>query len=92
MPARAKNKTRKPDGHRERIANLPGYKTELQTAEELGLGVRTLRQWRHLGEGPAYAKLGRQILYRTESLAAWLRNQEIRPVREVQPAHSEAAA
>ncbi len=81
MPARKKKKVRAPDGHRQRFANIPGYKTELQTAEELGLRVRTLRQWRRLGEGPAYAKFGRQILYRVESLTAWLRSQETQPVR-----------
>ena len=29
-------RTRKPDGYRQRTANIPGYKTELQVAEELG--------------------------------------------------------
>jgi len=33
---RTRKPPRKPDGHRQRTANIPGYKTELQVAEELG--------------------------------------------------------
>jgi hypothetical protein len=57
--SKSKKKPRAPDGHRQRSANIAGFKTELQTAEELGFAVRTLRKWRHLGEGPVYAKFGR---------------------------------
>jgi hypothetical protein len=83
MSAQDRKPRRKPEGHRERSANIPGYKTELQTAEELGLGVRTLRQYRHVGKGPAYAKFGRQILYRADAIASWLRGQEVQPIREL---------
>ncbi|MGC5617708.1 helix-turn-helix domain-containing protein [Georgenia sp. Z1491] len=36
----------------------------------------TLSQWRHRGEGPPFARMGRKIVYRVESLDAWLRELE----------------
>jgi hypothetical protein len=67
---------------RKRTADIPEYSSERQTAEELGVTLRTLRLWRQLGKGPAYVKFGRQIHYRTESRDAWLRSREIYPARE----------
>src|SRR6516165_9586714 len=50
------------------------YTDERQTAEELGVGVRTLRKWRQLRIGPPYIEVGRQIHYGDESRAAWLKS------------------
>jgi hypothetical protein len=30
-----------------------------------------LAQWRHKGQGPAYYKLGRKVIYRGSDLNAW---------------------
>jgi len=50
---------------RKRVAHIPGYLPEAETAEQLGIAVRTLRKWRQLGQGPAYTKFGKQVHYRT---------------------------
>jgi hypothetical protein len=73
--------TRKAKQRAHKRANIPGYTDERQTAEELGVGLRTLRKWRQQGVGPAYVKIGKKIYYRDEARAAWVRAQEIRPVR-----------
>jgi hypothetical protein len=67
---------------RKRIARIPGYTPEREKAEQLGVALRTLRKWRQLGKGPAYTKFGRQIHYRDEAQAAWLKSCEIQPARE----------
>jgi helix-turn-helix protein len=64
-----------------RRKRLAGYSTESETAEELNVAVRTLRKWRAAGEGPPWTTVGRQIFYGDESSAAWLKSQEVRPVR-----------
>lgn len=52
---------------------------ELLTIEEVAAYLRvpvgTLRMWRHLGTGPAVAKVGRHLRYRRQDLDAWLRSQ-----------------
>ena len=60
---------------------IPGYSPERETAEELSVSVRTLRKWRQLRIGPPYIEVGRQIHYRDESRATWLRSREVQPVR-----------
>jgi excisionase family DNA binding protein len=45
--------------------------TVKEAAERLGLSTNTLNRWRGTGEGPAFLKLGRRVLYREEDLAAW---------------------
>ena len=39
-----------------------------QAAEELGLAVQTLRNWRCQCKGPAYIKLGRRIVYQLSDI------------------------
>ena len=65
---------------RKRFA-IPGYTNEAETAEQLSVAVRTLRKWRQQGLGPAYTKFGKQVHYRDASRDAWLRRQEVEPVR-----------
>lgn len=38
--------------------------TSKQLAERWGIREGTLRNWRYLGEGPAFMKVGRSIRYR----------------------------
>jgi hypothetical protein len=74
-------KQRVPNLKRKRVAHIPGYTDERQTAEDLGVGLRTLRKWRQQGKGPPYVKFARQIHYPNEGRIAWLRRQEVEPVR-----------
>jgi predicted DNA-binding transcriptional regulator AlpA len=48
------------------------------TAEYLGLSPHTLYVWRHRRQGPPSFRMGRQgrVMYRMESLDAWIREQE----------------
>jgi predicted DNA-binding transcriptional regulator AlpA len=54
--------------------------SEAEVAEVLGKPPRTLRQWRYLGAGPRYLKVGATVRYRKADLEAWLRAQEQEPV------------
>ncbi len=45
-------------------------------AEFLKRPVGTLRNWRYRGEGPVSFKIGRNVVYRRETLEQWLREQE----------------
>jgi hypothetical protein len=38
-----------------------------------------LRQWRYLGEGPRYLKVGATVRYRVHDVEAWLKAQEQEP-------------
>lgn len=38
-----------------------------------------LAQWRHKGNGPAYYKLGRKIIYRGADLNAWAESCKVDP-------------
>ena len=55
---------------------LVGQEHELMTPEEaakyLRLSPDTLRQWRHLGKGPKYLKLGSKVMYRKCEILFWL--------------------
>lgn len=48
-------------------------------AEVIGRPPRTLRQWRYLGIGPKYLKVGATVRYRARDVEAWLRAQEQEP-------------
>jgi hypothetical protein len=47
-----------------------------EVAEVLGRPSRTLRQWRYLGVGPTYLKVGAAVRYRPRDVEEWLRAQE----------------
>ncbi len=47
-----------------------------EVAEVLGRPPRTLRQWRYLGEGPKYLKVGATVRYRARDIEKWLKAQE----------------
>jgi uncharacterized protein YjcR len=77
-------KQRAPRLRRKRFAHVPGYIPEVEMAEQLGVAVRTLRKWRQQGLGPAYTKFGKQVHYRDTSRDAWLRRQEVVPIRSAE--------
>lgn len=45
--------------------------TQEQLAERWHLSPRTLEQWRWLGKGPKFLKIGARVLYREEDVTAW---------------------
>ena len=45
--------------------------TQQQLAERWHISPRTLEQWRWLGKGPAFLKIGARVLYREEDVAAF---------------------
>jgi hypothetical protein len=53
--------------------------SEAQVAEVFGKPARTLRQWRYLGIGPKYLKVGATVRYRARDVEAWLEAQEQEP-------------
>jgi phage terminase Nu1 subunit (DNA packaging protein) len=61
---------------------LAGYLTEQQAADQLGVGLRTLRTWRRQGLGPPITYLGRRPVFRLEALRDWLRQRERQMPRE----------
>ena len=50
-----------------------------QAAKEIGVATQTLRNWRHLGKGPAYLKIGRSVRYQIEDLKKFKVNRRIDP-------------
>ena len=56
---------------------------EAQAAEMLSRAVQTLRNDRHLRQGPPYIKLGRSIRYRVSDLMDYLDKHRIDPEASV---------
>lgn len=50
-----------------------------QAAKLIGVAPETLVQWRYLGRGPCFLKVGRLVWYRRADLAAWLAAQRRDP-------------
>ena len=46
--------------------------TPADASTYLGVAVATLKLWRMEGRGPAYAKIGRSVLYRPADLDAFI--------------------
>lgn len=45
--------------------------TQEQLAQRWHLSPRTLEQWRWLGKGPKFLKIGARVLYREEDVEVW---------------------
>ena len=54
-----------------RLLPEPEYLTQVEAASFLGLSPRTLEKWRIEGQGPAYYKFGRRVLYLCVDLRSW---------------------
>jgi excisionase family DNA binding protein len=46
--------------------------TTQQLAELLHISPRTIERWRVEGHGPAFVKAGRRVLYKEDTVDAWL--------------------
>jgi len=64
------------DGQDSSRAILDDYMNEAECGAELGIAPITLAIWRMQKKGPPITRLGRRILYRKESVRAWLASQE----------------
>lgn len=61
--------------HREEIK----YLDEKKTADLTGLSVFTLRNWRFIGRGLPYCKVGRSIRYSLEDILSFMEKNRIAP-------------
>lgn len=48
-------------------------------ANELQIPERTLGQWRYLGKGPAYVRVGNHVRYRRADVDAWIEANTVAP-------------
>jgi hypothetical protein len=55
---------------------LDDYVSPSDLARELGVNPVTLARWHAARIGPPRMKMGRRVLYRGSSVAAWLETQE----------------
>jgi predicted DNA-binding transcriptional regulator AlpA len=55
------------------------YVTEKEVAKVGDFSVQTLRNWRHLGKGPAYHKIGRAIRYSETDVIQFMESRKIIP-------------
>jgi hypothetical protein len=68
----------------DRLLEAAGYLTKKRTAKELGISERTLARFHTKRQGPPRIRIGKKILYRRDSLIAWLGSQEeTQPTRTV---------
>ena len=45
-------------------------------AQMIGIRPETLRQWRMIGQGPSFLKLGKLVKYRRSTVLLWIDNLE----------------
>jgi phage terminase Nu1 subunit (DNA packaging protein) len=57
---------------------LGGYITRRGFADEFGVSLRTVDRWEKRRIGPARTTIGKQVLYRVESVQDWLKARERR--------------
>jgi predicted DNA-binding transcriptional regulator AlpA len=43
-----------------------------EVGEKLGIPEKTLAQWRYLGTGPKWSRIGRYVRYRWEDVDHWI--------------------
>ena len=58
------------------MKTLPGFYTEQEVAEMLGVSIRTLRNNSVRRKGPPRTVVNRHVFYRMKSFDTWLRTQE----------------
>jgi excisionase family DNA binding protein len=56
--------------------------TQREAAEYLRLSERTLERLRVTGDGPAFVKLGRRVLYRDHDLLEWVASRVVASTSE----------
>ncbi len=54
---------------------VPCLLTPGDVSQRLGVPTGTLANWRYLGRGPAFLRVGRHVRYRPDDVEAWLDGQ-----------------
>lgn len=67
------------DAAAEKILNREQYISDLIAAKILGCSPQSLRNWRHLGRGPAYSKRGRMVRYKVQDLLDFMSSCRVDP-------------
>ena len=52
---------------------------EYEVAALIGFAVPSLRNWRCLGKGPPYVKMGRSVRYRLKDVLEWIESHRVKP-------------
>jgi predicted DNA-binding transcriptional regulator AlpA len=60
------------------MSDSPKVLTAVEAAKVVGLSASTLAKLRLNGNGPAYCKLGRRVVYRPADLDEWLQTRVAR--------------
>jgi excisionase family DNA binding protein len=55
------------------------FLTDRELADLLEIPQRTPGQWRYLGKGPRYVRVGRHVRYRRTDVEAWIEARMIGP-------------
>ena len=55
------------------------YVNDVEAAKILSASPQALRNYRHLGKGPAYSKKGRMVRYRVQDLLDFMNSGRIDP-------------
>ena len=65
---------------------LTDLMTPIDVSEYLGIPAGTLANWRYLGRGPAFLRVGRHVRYRAVDVTAWVDEQLNDRARQSAPA------
>jgi hypothetical protein len=71
---------------------VPAYLREADAAKVLCLATGTLQNWRVLGIGPTYLKLGGRIVYAAADLVSWAESQRRTSTSATNPPPAAGAA
>lgn len=55
------------------------YVNDVEAAKIISTSPQTLRNWRHIGRGPAYSKQGRMVRYKVQDLIDFMSSARIDP-------------
>ena len=58
---------------------LDDYMTRDELAAELRVTPRTIIRWQDQADGMPYVEMGGRVLYRRQSILAWIESRERRP-------------
>jgi hypothetical protein len=58
------------------------FVNDVEAAKILSVSPQTLRNYRHLGRGPAYSKRGRMVRYQIRNLLSYMEQGRIDPETE----------
>ena len=67
------------EGPRKLPPELEGlrYLNEDEVAALIGFAVGSLRNWRFLGRGPSYVKMGRSVRYQLRHVLDWMESHRV---------------